>query len=207
MQKVNSKAHLTNMLDKKSDWEWGNEVLYRMCRDEPGHKSIDVIAGKVWLIGRSYAASLERHASDHMVEGENFYLKQVAPAVMESGIDKWLLDSGTIGRVTDENVEIVLDVHKKCTELFKTIAGRDRRSFVSKYLHFHQPNAFFIFDSQANNAIRKLLSGQRFKIPKGYDDQYAAFVSRCLRYRDVTLDPQLGRKSSPRELDRVLLHY
>lgn len=30
-----------------SRWEYGNSVLYRMCEEEPEHKQIDVIVGKI----------------------------------------------------------------------------------------------------------------------------------------------------------------
>lgn len=41
-------------LDAPDNWGWGNEVLYRMCREEPGHTRLDAIAGKIWLIGRAH---------------------------------------------------------------------------------------------------------------------------------------------------------
>ena len=43
-------------------WAFGNEVLYRMCRESPLHEDPDVVVGKVWLIGRSYAAAIERRS-------------------------------------------------------------------------------------------------------------------------------------------------
>lgn len=43
----------TAHLDAPDNWDWGNEVLYRMCREELGHTKLGVIAGKVWLIGRA----------------------------------------------------------------------------------------------------------------------------------------------------------
>ena len=52
-------------LDAPDNWGWGNEVLYRMCREEPGHTKLDVIAGKVWPIGRAYSAAIERKAGEH----------------------------------------------------------------------------------------------------------------------------------------------
>lgn len=30
-----------------SRWEYGNSVLYRMCKVQPEHKDIDVIVGKI----------------------------------------------------------------------------------------------------------------------------------------------------------------
>ena len=56
-----------------SRWEYGNSVLYRMCEEEPEHKQIDVIVGKIWIIGRSYAAAIERR-KNAVVVGDDFYL-------------------------------------------------------------------------------------------------------------------------------------
>lgn len=192
---------------KENPWTWANGVLYRMCQEEPLHENCGVIAGKIWLIGRAYSAALERKAGAHFIDGENFLLARAAPMIKKSGIDRWLKTTSKIDRVTLQNVEAVLSVHKKCTDLFKEIAGSDRRSLASKYLHFHQPNAFFIFDSLANSKIRSFMPRQRFVVPNGCDVPYGGFVVRCLRYRDEVFELQVGRKSSPRELDQYLLGY
>ena len=67
-----------------SRWEYGNSVLYRMCEEEPEHKQIDVIVGKIWLIGRSYAAAIERR-KNAVVVGDDFYYDVVAPKMLEIG--------------------------------------------------------------------------------------------------------------------------
>ncbi len=41
-------------------WDLGNQVLYDLCSKHPFHKTPQEIIAKVWLIGRSYAAALER---------------------------------------------------------------------------------------------------------------------------------------------------
>jgi hypothetical protein len=38
---------------------YGNEVLCRMCDERPEHKVKDIIASKIWIIGRAYAATIE----------------------------------------------------------------------------------------------------------------------------------------------------
>lgn len=197
----------TAHLDEMDIWCWGNEVLYRMCREEPGHTRLDVIAGKVWLIGRTYSAEIERKAGNHIEAGQNFYAARVAPMIRDSDIDNWLASVQAIERVTDDNVADVLRVHKQVTDLFNQISGTEKRSLASKYLHFHQPRAFFIFDSIANAKIREALKGRRFKVPTEFDGLYTEFVYRCLWYRDNVFEPALGRQSSPRELDRHLLGY
>lgn len=55
-----------------------------MCEEEPEHKQIDVIVGKIWLIGRSYAAAIERR-KNAVVIGDDFYYDVVAPKLLENG--------------------------------------------------------------------------------------------------------------------------
>lgn len=204
---MNGKTGTVN-LDETDIWGWGNEVLYRMCREEPEHTRLDVIAGKVWLIGRAYSVAIERGAGERLEKGmDRFYLEDVATVMHNSRIDDWLASVQSIERVVDDNVVGVLRVHKQVTDLFKRISGMGKRSLSSKYLHFHQPRAFFIFDSNANEKIRELLKGRRFRAPTEFDTPYAEFVHRCLWYRDNIFEPALGRQSTPRELDRQLLDY
>jgi hypothetical protein len=33
-----------------------------MCREEPLHSNPEIVSGKIWLIGRAYAAAVERMA-------------------------------------------------------------------------------------------------------------------------------------------------
>jgi threonyl-tRNA synthetase len=40
---------------------YGNQILYDMCKQCPTHTDKDKFASKMWLIGRTYAASPERH--------------------------------------------------------------------------------------------------------------------------------------------------
>ncbi len=39
----------------------GNGILYDMCKKYPRHNNESEIIAKIWIIGRSYAASIERN--------------------------------------------------------------------------------------------------------------------------------------------------
>ena len=45
-------------------WNIGNGVLYDLCSRHPDHTNIGAVSAKCWLIGRSYAASVERYMPD-----------------------------------------------------------------------------------------------------------------------------------------------
>lgn len=95
------------MKNKKYPWGWGNEVLYRMCKGNPLHDDEDVIAGKIWLIGRAYAAAIERQAGKNLVKGEDFLHEKVAPMIRKSDIDQWIKSVRHIRRVTVDNCVLV----------------------------------------------------------------------------------------------------
>jgi len=137
---------------KSSVWDFANEVLYNLCESNSAHTQNDIIVAKVWLIGRSYAAAIERGRKKGKLDSEEYYAKEVAPIIKDSEIDVWL------GELSDQNLSPnpfakVVEVHGKLTDLFKKISGKADRSLASKYLHFHKRNAFFIYDSRAAKAI------------------------------------------------------
>ena len=102
-----------------SRWEYGNSVLYRMCEEEPEHKEIDVIVGKIWLIGRSYAAAIERR-KNAVVVGDDFYYDVVAPKLLEIGSeldDRITRLRKSKGLVLDD-IKLVLSTHKFLMDIF-----------------------------------------------------------------------------------------
>ncbi len=69
-------------------WDLGNQVLYDLCRAYPAHKRDEEIIAKIWLIGRSYAAAIERRKDvDH--SSDNFYETIVVETIKKSSIDSW----------------------------------------------------------------------------------------------------------------------
>lgn len=189
---------------------FGNVILYRMCRERPKHVHLDTIASKVWLIGRSYAAAIERGAGKKIKKGEDFYMKQVAPAIKRAEIDHWIGRVLHIKRLTVENIGESLRCHKLVMDLFGKIAGgRTKRALASKYLHFHAPYAFFIYDSRATSRVRQELRKRRGRIvlPKlRCDEKYKKFCLQCLLYREI-LEKEMKMQITPRDLDSKLLDF
>lgn len=192
---------------ENTKWDWANSVLYEMCQSNPHHNDEEKALGKIWLIGRTYAAAIERGAGKHHKESVDFYTEKVAPMLVNSNIDKWIEELKKIDRITEGNVEVLLEVHSQFVERIQSITDKKKRSLASKYLHFHAPESVFIYDSIVNRQIRSLLGKKmpRFSYIKGYDDSYSRFVSRCLYMRNELVEPALVKKVSPRFLDKVLL--
>ncbi|EGR1425131.1 hypothetical protein D8X77_17940 [Vibrio vulnificus] len=180
---------------------YGNEVLYRMCAEKPLHNDIDVIASKLWIIGRSYSASIERKA------GSNFDIRDAAEIIRKSKIDSKIANITVIERPDLNNLNVILETHSYFLKLLKEATGIEKRSLASKYLHFHAPKAVFIYDSIANREIRARLKGRRFPISGKHDKEYTAFCHRAIYYRDNVFEQQIGALTTPRRLDMHLLGY
>ena len=85
-----TKQAIEDALKKNRVWDLGNKVLYDLCSCHPHHKTDEEIIAKVWLIGRSYAAAIERRKNKTTdSEGDFFYEETVAPKIKNSEIDKW----------------------------------------------------------------------------------------------------------------------
>lgn len=186
-------------------WDFGNKFLYQLCRKHPSHSDPSIAAAKVWIIGRSYAAAIERRRKTESESGD-YYRDRVAPEIVGSEIDQRLTALKSIRHVTHESFPQIVETHKYLTDLFSRISGQDKRSLASKYLHFHAPTLFFIYDSQAVKGMRTLakITGRASKNCCDGDNEYRKFAEKCLLLRDHIHEGQ-GVRLNPRQIDRLLL--
>lgn len=191
---------------KTNDWSFGNKILYDICAGYPGHTKRPQVIAKIWLIGRGYAAAIER-VQVKKTDFEDFYLDVVAPKIVNAKIDNWLkpLRSKRLGPLV---VSEILCAHRKLTDLFNDMTNLNKRSLASKYLHFHFPNLFFIYDSRVLKALRLLspiLSRVSKSVPNNhYDNEYRKAFQKCMDLRSQ-IKAKHNVMLSPRELDTLLL--
>ncbi len=136
-----------------TQWDFGNEVLYNLCERNFYHQEQDKIIAKVWLIGRSYSAAIERRKNKTDIN-DDFYSNVVAPAFQSSELDKCLTNLRHYERITSDNIREILLSHNYLIQVTKEITALEKRSFCSKYLHFHLPNLFYIYDSRVVESMR-----------------------------------------------------
>jgi len=193
---------------KGNDWDLGNKILYDMCSQYPDHTHEPEIIAKIWLIGRSYAAAIERrkNTGDGKFDGDDFYIEKVAPEIKSSSIDAWLGGLHGIDGVSELTLEKILSVHLSMTELFLKVSGLEKRSLASKYLHFHYSNLFFIYDSRAVSAVSHLsnVSGRVGRSKYNADNEYRKFCEKCLKIRNYVKE-NFDIHLTPRNLDNLLL--
>lgn len=197
--------------DDADPWHLANAALYRVCEEHPRHTDRRAVIAKVWLIGRAYAAALERRkrtSGRAFVRGDEFYEKDVSAALTDGELDRHLRGIPPSADVA-EVWEDALVTHAHLVSVFRKLTGDGRRSLASKYLHFHRPAVFFIYDSRAAFALGRLVprkSGRVRRCPTVADPDYGRFVVRALDLRDE-LEANFGCRLSPRQLDRLLLKF
>jgi len=191
---------------KENNWSFFNSLLYKICSKHFEHKNVDVVMAKVCIIGRTYSASIERRKTKTTkITSDDFYEKVVAPAIIESDIDKWLSRLKRYKEISEKSLPGILEVHLKVMKLFKRISGMDKRSLASKYLHFHLPDLFYIYDSRAAKGLRLTLPGFRIKSKlNGHDEEYSKFCHK-LFYLQEKIRERFGKKLNTRQLDRLIL--
>lgn len=192
---------------------FSNRILYRMCEENPLHNDSDVITGKIMIIGRTYAAAIERRKAseeEELLGTESFYDDVVGPQMLGIGDD---LDS-QLNNLRDSKLSVrddlvdILVLHKFLVDTFWNISHLEKHSLASKYLHFHCPNKFFIYDSRAHNAINKIVQrpdkSSLARLNGKIDEVYGDFVIRMIELQEH-FETLLGKRYSPRELDSFLL--
>ena len=206
MRKSTAYDLLAKIKDLNNDpWTLGNSVLYKLCKDHPHHKTDEEIAAKIWLIGRAYAASIERRKKKYNIN-DDFYSDVVIPRIKQSGIDEWIQNCRS-----KKTKEACLLAHKKTTDLFKDISGLEKRSLASKYLHFHLPDMFFIYDSRSSNGINILFKELNIgRVRKDIDNDlsdksYALFYNKCVNAQSE-IRMQYNILLNCRQLDILLIN-
>jgi hypothetical protein len=190
---------------QRNAWHFSNEVLYDLCREHPLHTEIDVVLAKILLIGRVYAAAIERRRSKN--EGnDNFYTTTVAPKIINSQIDRWIEAAKKPKPASAGALDVMIEMHGRTTQLFSEISGLEKRSLASKYLHFHVPQLFFIYDTRAVEGMRAVsqIVGRVSSYTGSGDKEYRKFAEKCSRLRSHC-EAEFGAPLSPRQLDNLLL--
>ena len=113
----------------------------------------------------------------------------------------------------EKSVESCLKVHWGLMKNINEITGKDKRSFCSKYLHFHLPNYFFIYDSRAASGLtylKTILGLKRSQLTSDTKLQaqmdvvyYRFFTSSLLVKKHV--EEITGTELVPREFDSLLI--
>lgn len=209
MKNIPSKNVIVKLI-LPNEWDFGNKILYDLCKEYFKHNDKKKVIAKVWLIGRAYSAAIERRKNKKPGEdNDQFYIKKVSPTLINSELDEILRFLSGIDSIREDNIIDILKSHKYLQSVLQQITKLEKRSFCSKYLHFHLPNLFFIYDSRAVQKIRNF----SIKIPARFnqvlnsehvDIKYAKYYIKCfLLIKEINLKTNL--RLSPRQLDNLIV--
>lgn len=92
-------------------------MLYSLCKNHPKHDIDDAIIAKLLLIGRTYAAAIERR-KNAVEDSDDFYTVNVVDKIKKSKLDIWL--SALPNQMLDpwRDLGIVVTVHKRLMDVF-----------------------------------------------------------------------------------------
>lgn len=191
---------------KPSIWDVGNEWLYKLCETYPAHTVTAQVAAKIWLIGRAYSAAAERgvagkgQADKYIVELSQRFIARKADRHLQR-LPKPMADFR-------KHLDQVVDVHHSIEAIFSNEDELGRISLTSKYLHFHRPDLFPIYDSRTSSAIAQITPDSRFsgyEVSSGHaTSRYGKFTVRTAWLLDQ-MAAVLGYTPTLRQLDNLLL--
>jgi len=191
-----------NLKDKK--WMLGNNILYKMCADHSKHTDPEEIRAKIWLIGRSYAASIERRPKKEKIN-DDFYDYVVREFINFNNKNKFdeKLTKLKNKEFNGETLKDILLIHGELTKFFKDLTGKEKRSLASKYLHFHVP-IFPIYDSRANDSLKRIVEGKIKEAEIECDKSYYKFCTKLL-FLFYEIKDKTGKTPTLREIDTFLI--
>lgn len=159
---------------------YGNGVLYKMAAQSEISKP-EQLAGAMWLIGRSYAASPQRRSYEKEIkwpvrpdnDGRDGFFKYVAKEMDTSclkNVPEELPFSEVALNKLAASIAAVLDFNLALSEAIEEFDGAKGKafcnnhiSFCSKFLHFYYPQSVFIIDNYAETGAISLFNGDADK--------------------------------------------
>lgn len=203
MELMNFNINEFKNLDARK-WMLGNKILYDLCSDHPKNNDPEEIRAKIWLIGRSYAASIERrkikkHINDDFYE---YVTNEFVKFNKKTRFDEKLNKIKNV-EFNQESLKSILIIHKELTDFFKEITGLEKRSLASKYLHFHVP-IFPIYDSRVNKVLNNLVKGRIKSDLIDGDESYSKFCLKLL-FLYEHIKKEIGDIPQLRKIDTFLI--
>lgn len=168
-------------------------ALYELCFMHRHHFQDEIVADKLRMIVRMCA--------EHGLAVNAFSPEYAAHRLGRSGVDRWFA-----GIATAEQLDpaLVFEMHKRVMAVFADLPAEQARAIASKYLHFHFPELFFLYDSRVAAAAYALGQGECGYLARSeHDPEYGRFFACCRKLSERLVGPA-GRRLNPRELDRVL---
>jgi len=168
-------------------------ALYELCFLHRHHFRNEIVADKLRMI--------LRYCADHGLQVNALSPELSALRLGRAGADRWFA-----GLTTAEVIDpaLVFEAHKRVMDVFDDLPAQQSRALASKYLHFHFPELFYLYDSRVETAALALGRGEcGYLAWPEHDPDYARFFACCRRLAEE-FTSLAGRRPNPREMDRIL---
>ncbi len=170
---------------ERSGWRLIDDTLYRLCREHRVHDSESSINAKVVLIGLGYTTGIQRKIRTKGTQGSS--ISQVVEFFFQhrEEIDRWFTDLRKISEPLDHlKIRKILMLHGLLVNRLaqRTIQNQSVRSFVSKYMHFHNP-VVPMYDDVAATFLQglvplRMIRNSVIRRVTCADSEYADYVRR-----------------------------
>lgn len=209
--KLSSRKILSLVKEVKKDrtWSISNKMLYDICKKYPKHNKVEIVVAKTILIGRVYSAALERGYAKSTEKGDLFYRVSVFKSFQSFFEKKNIRDYQAKIR-NSGHVRSALKLHELLVIQLEKLRNLKKISFASKYLHFHYPDVFYIFDSRAKKGLSFLARQLDIRISGSTqligieDKKYARFMLLCLAIH-TEIERITNQKLTIRQFDSLLI--
>jgi hypothetical protein len=187
-----------------ADWGLVDQVLYGLCREHPGHDDLRTVTAMLALVGRVYAAGLERRVTPP--PGQQAIVV-IAHHVLRHGaeVDAIIQALHSVREPLDfQSMGLIVEQHGHLNRLLQKVAtdGKAPRSFSSKYLHFHNP-VIPIYDEYTRQSLSRMVPWERsytlVSLPPHGDREYWRYCVRFLRLYEAC--EQAGLDATVKTLD------
>jgi len=178
-------------------WEPGRRSLYDLCAGT-SHDDLDATISKLWLIGRSHSAALER---THVGRQGDVYF-DAASRLREARLDETLSTLAALPVTYDQpHRDAIALCVANVTNVLMQVTEQEKISLASKYLHYHQ-RSIPIYDSISDGAFRKLAQ----RVARGRD----VYAGHLERFEDLFVALRAANEFEPvsaRTIDDFVLWW
>jgi hypothetical protein len=190
-------------------WQTLDDCLYRLCRENQTHSCLLGVNAKVFIIGLTFETGIKRQVRTKRTQGSS--ISQVVKLLHghHQELDGLFLRlSGISEPLTPSNLTEILEIHGLIVKMLRSVTRdqHDVRSFVSKYMHFHNP-AVPLYDTNADTVLTSLVpwpSVRKKEVTvREADSYYAKYANRFLSLYDSMRSE--GLVVTVRALDYYLL--
>jgi hypothetical protein len=169
--------HWARTQERALQWGHGREALRQLCATP--HSDLNATVSKLWLIGRSHSASLDR---TH-VGWQPMVYEKTAAKLATIGLDRKLRAIRACGEAYGRKHVALIEatVHEATAVLSKT-TQQWKISLATKYLHYHAPSVP-IFDSISRQVYARFTGHGHKDEVETRRDAYGRHLARFLTIR------------------------